>query len=397
MPESLSLAQARRIALAAQGFSDPRPRARPDIRHLRRVMDRVGMVQLDSVNVLVRSHYMTIFSRLGPYPMPALDRFTNGCREVFEYWGHAASLIPVARYPLFRHRMAGYRGWQRVQRMMEEHPGYLEDVLDEVRRRGPLIVSDLEDPGGRTGPWWGYSRGKVALEAHFGRGAVTVSARRNFARVYDLAERVLPGAVLSAPALPTEEAHRQMLLLAAQSLGVGTAADLADYYRIRVPLARPRLAELVEAGELQEVAVEGWTQPAYLYPDTRLPRRVRARALLSPFDSLIWERDRTERLFGFRYRIEIYVPGPDREYGYYVLPFLLGQDLVGRVDLKADRAAGVLLVQAAYAEDGHDRDRVAGELAEALLEMAGWLGLGGVIVRPRGNLVSELSAALPRA
>ena len=267
-------------------------------------------------------------------------------------------------------------------------------MLDEVRARGPLSVADLDDPGERTGPWWGYGKGKVALEWHFRTGALTVRERRNFARVYDLPERVFADGVLSAPAPDAEDAQREMVRLASRSLGVATIGDLADYYRISVPQARERVGELVAAGELEAVAVEGWRQPAYLHPAAKLPRRVDARALLSPFDSLIWSRDRAERLFGFRYRVEIYVPAARRVFGYYMLPFLLGDELVARVDLKSDRQAAVLRVRSAFVEDGRDERRVAAALAVELRSMAGWLELDGVRVGRRGNLAGELGRAI---
>jgi len=401
----LSQLEARRIALAAQGFAEPRPSGRVDIRHLRRVLDRVGLLQIDSVNVLVRSHYLPLFSRLGPYRMGLLDDATYGRRELFEAWAHEASLVPVGHYPLLQHRREAERPWERFDQIAREHPGYVAAVLAQVRDRGPLTTSELDDPGDRTGPWWGYGRGKVALEYHFFRGDVAVHSRKNFTRYYDLPERVFPPEVLAAAgpgqAPDAEEAQRSLLVMAARSHGVGTAKDLADYYRLRVPECRRRLGELVVEGLLREVRVEGWKQPAYLHPEARLPKSTAhrlegARALLSPFDSLIWERDRTERLFDFRYRLEIYVPQPKRVFGYYVLPFLLGDALVGRVDLKADRAKGRLLVRGAFVEEGHDAGEVAESLAGELRLMAGWLGLERVVVGRRGGLSGRLRAALRR-
>jgi hypothetical protein len=394
----LSSDEARRIALAAQGFAEARPSGRVDARHLRRVLKRINLVQLDSVNVVVRSHYMPFFSRLGAYPRELVDDLAFKRRELFEYWGHAASLLPVDHYPLLRHRMEA--AWPRFQAWAEQvapdRPGYVEAVLEEVRTNGPLSVSDLEDPGQRTGPWWGYGPGKVALEWHFRTGALTTRERRGFTRVYDVMERVLPRKVQELPVPSTHEAHRELLMRSARAHGVGTAKDLADYYRIKVPEARPRLAELVEAGQLEPVRVAGWSQPAFLHPEAKLPRKVAGRALLTPFDSLVWERERTERLFGFDYKIEIYVPEPQRKYGYYVMPFLLDGELVGRVDLKSDRDASVLRVRAAHAEPGVNEGRVASELAGELREMAGWLGLEGVSAERRGNLAGELRRAAGR-
>ena len=389
-----SSSEARRIALAAQGFTEPRPRGRIDIRHLRRVVDRIGLIQIDSVNVAVRSHYMPLFSRLGPYPMSLLDDAVYERRELFETWAHEASFVPVKHYPLFRQRMQHAEPWRRIARFAKKYPGYLDAVLEEVRSRGALAASELEDPGSRTGPWWGQGKGKVALEWHFFRGAVCVCERRNFARVYDLTERVLPSEALNGRAPDVDASQRELLLLSARSHGVGTARDLADYYRLSIPRSRELLRELASEGALREVDVEGWREPAYLHPEARVPRGVQARALLTPFDSLIWERDRTERVFDFHYRIEIYVPQKKRRYGYYVMPFLLDEALAARVDLKSDRAKSRLLVKAAYLEEGQDAGRVSEALAGELRLMAEWLGLGEVRVGRKGDLASELRLAV---
>ena len=397
MIDSLSRAEARRIALTAQGFAEPRPVVVEDA-DLRGVIDRLGLIQLDSVNVAVRAHYMPFFSRLGRYPMELLD---DGCHQrfdLFEYWGHVASLIPLQQYPLFRHRMDD-GSHRRARGLRDTDAEYLDSILDEIRRRGPLTIADLEEPGRRNGSgptpgWWNRAPGKVALEYHFAAGDLTSRERRKFSRVYDLPERAIPAELLDAEPVSREEAHREFLRIAARAHGVGTESDLADYYRIRLPEARPRLAELVEAGELLEVDVDGWSQPAYLHPSATTNGKVDARALVSPFDSLIWERDRTERVFGFHYRIEIYVPERQRQYGYYVMPFLLGEDLVARVDLKAERDRGTLRVRGAFIEDGQDADRVAPELASELKLMADWLGLERVRVGRRGNLCGALREAL---
>ena len=383
----LSNREARRIALAAQGFADRPPAGRVDSRHFDRLFDRVKVVQLDSVNVAVRTHYMPAFSRLGPYPRERFDAYAYRRRRLFEAWGHVASLLPVEHYPLLRHRMedAHSRSFGRERR------AYVEAIRGEVAERGPLAVSDLRDQGrGGGGPWWGRSDGKLALEWLFATGRLATSRRGNFTRVYDLAERAIPPEVLAAPAPAARDAQRELLRLAARAHGIGDAGDLADYYRIRVPQARPLLRELVEEGEVLEASVEGWSRPAFLHRDARMPRRIGASALLSPFDSLIWRRERTERLFGFHYRIEIYVPEPERQYGYYVFPFLTGDTLAARVDLKADRARGALLVRAAYLEEGCDAGAVAGDLAANLQAMAAWLELGEVIVGRRGNLATPL-------
>lgn len=394
--ESLSPNEARRIALAAQGFADRSPAGRVDRRHLHRVLDRIGVLQLDSVNVLVRSHYLPLYSRLGPYPVSLLDRTAYRHRELFEYWGHMASLLPVAVQPLFRWRMEqGHQdAWGSMVREYRERPAYVQGVLRQVRERGPIAASELEDPGARSSAWWGWGHGKAALEWLFWTGQVAAVRTGNFERRYDLPERVLPPEVLAAPTPSEEEAHRRLLLISARAMGVATAADLADYFRIRLAQARPRLAELVEDGALLPVTVRGWRDPAYLHPEARLPRWVRAGAVLSPFDSLVWFRARAERLFGFRYRISIYTPAHLREHGYYVLPFLLGDRLTARVDLKADRKAGALAVQAAHLEPDADRGAVASNLAAELRRVASWLGLERVRVADRGDLARDVRAAL---
>ena len=388
----LTIDQARRYALAAQGFTDARPPGRVDVRHFRRVVDRLGVIQLDSVNVFSRTHYMPFFSRLGPYDRGALDGWLWGSGEMFEYWGHEASLIPAQDHRLWRWRMNGNWDWDRVEQIRREHPGYMEAVLDQVRERGPLRTADLHDPGQRDGTaMWGWSKGKVALEALFMEGLVTTSHRPNFVRMYDLTERVVAGEHLAADGLERDEAQTALLTKAAGALGVATADDLADYYRIRMPQARPLIDRMVAEGRIIEVEVQGWEKPAYLHPGARLPRRVEGRALLSPFDNLIWYRERVERLWDFHYRIEIYVPEPKRVYGYYVLPFLLDGDLAARVDLKTDRKAGALLVRGAFAEPDVDEVRVGRELSGELETVASWLGLSEVRVSGNGNLAERIS------
>jgi uncharacterized protein YcaQ len=398
---TLTSAAARRLAVVAQGLAAPRPVTTPDRRHLRRVLKHTSLLQIDSVNVLARAHYLPAFSRLGPYPADLVDRLAYRDRELFEYWGHEASLLPIELHPLMRWRMKRaeqrFETWGRLARLAREQPGYLEDVYAEVRDLGPVSAGQVaKDQKRGTDEWgWNWTDAKTALEFLFWTGRITTSTRRNFERRYDIAERVIPPAVLALPTPSEADAHRELLLIAARAHGVGTIGDLADYFRITVPQARPRIAELVEDGRLQEVAVRGWAQPAYLVAGTILPRRVNARALLVPFDPLVFERARTERIFGFRYRVEIYVPAPKRVHGYYVLPFLLGDSLVARVDLKADRAAGVLLVQAAWAEPAAPEE-TAEELAAELRAMATWLGLDDVVVVPRGDLSSSLADAVRR-
>lgn len=392
----LTQSQARRIALFAQGFGDPRPGARVDRRHVRRVLDRVGLIQVDSVNVLVRAQEMPLFSRLGSHRRDVLPNMTAD-GELFEYWCHEASLLPIELFPLIRWRMARSIEdmWRSMATLAGKEPLYIESVYDEVRDRGPLAVGDLSDPGDKSEGMWGWNKGKKALEYLFWAGRLSARRRASdFARVYDLTERIIPAEVLATPALPEPDAKRELLARAARHLGVATDRDLADYHRLNLPKARPLIADLVEDGRLVPVVVEGQKEAAYLHPDAHLPRWIRARALLSPFDSLVWERARTERVFGFRYRIEIYVPAPKRVYGYYVLPFLLGDRLVARVDLKADRAQSTLLVQSAHVEPEADPVDVAAELADELASMAGWLALERVVVVDRGDLAPELGAAV---
>ncbi|MFL5897118.1 MAG: winged helix-turn-helix domain-containing protein [Solirubrobacterales bacterium] len=407
----LSAEQARRLALAAQGFGRARPAGRVDARHLRRAIDDVGLLQLDSVNVLCRSHYMPVYSRLGPYPRQALDQLAwhvDGQgkarrarrRDLIEYWGHEASLLPVELQPLLRWRMARADGlaWKGVARVAAEQPQLLEFVLNAVRERGPIRASELAAAGRRRAPgeMWSWSEEKTALEYLFFSGQVCAARRVNFERLYDLPERVLPRHVLEAATPTQEEAQRQLLLIAAKRLGVATEADLGDYFRLPRTESKARVAELAEEGGLVPVRVEGWPRPAYLSTErpAGLRRAAAARALLTPFDSLVWARERTERLFGFRYRIEIYVPAPKRVYGYYVLPLLLGDRLVARVDLKSDRQAGVLRVRGAFAEPHADPARVAKELAEELRLLSDWLELGGVSVARKGDLAAPLRRAV---
>jgi uncharacterized protein YcaQ len=386
----LSNDQARRIALAAQGFADVRPAGRIDRRHFRKVINQIGLLQLDSVNVLERSHYLPMWSRLGNYSRSALDEFTARSGEMFEYWGHEASLLPVASHRLFRWRMEEMEPWRRVRGIIGGNPGYVESVRAEIAAHGPLTVSDLADPGDRTGPWWGHGKGKTALDWLFAKGQITAYRNGNFGRLYDLPERVIPRKHLEASAPSKREAFRELLLLAARHHGLGTATDLADYYRLHRPTARTVLAEMAAAGDVEPVEVVGWKHPAFMYPGAKLPRKITGAALLSPFDPVVWERDRTQRLFGFHYRIEIYVPKPKRVYGYYVLPFLVDGELVGRVDLKSDRRNGALLVQGSYVEPDRDVVAVASRLAEELEEMSRWLGLAKIQPAPRGNLAAAL-------
>lgn len=399
--QTLTVRQARRLALAAQGLADPRPTGTPNRGHLRKLLGRTQLLQIDSVNVLMRAHYLPGWSRLGAYDRTLLDRMAFKDRELFEYWGHEASLLPMDLHPLLRWRMhraeQKFETWGRMAQLAQERPGYVQHVLESVRAHGPLTAGELAAEEERNTDYWGWNwtDAKTALEFLFWTGRVTTRERRNFERVYDVTERVIPQRILDLPTPTEEDAHRALLLRAAHACGIGTVGDLADYFRLKNPQARPRIAELVEGGDLEEVQVRGWRHPAYVIPGTRLPRRAGAHSLLVPFDPLVWERDRTERLFGFRYRIEIYVPAAKRTHGYYVLPFLLGDALAARVDLKSDRDARVLRVQAAYAEPDAP-EHTADSLAEELHDLAHWLGLDGVTVARRGDLAPRLAAAVKR-
>ncbi len=393
---------ARRIALGAQGFTDSRPSAATR-RHLQRVLARVQLLQLDSVNVAVRAHYMPLFSRLGAYESALVDdaAWTHSVRRprlLVETWAHEASLVPVEDWPLF-HSGAKKQGWWRgYQEILDRSPQLVEDVLAAVKEHGPIGAGALEkviggEEGGRKGPWWDRSEVKRLCEYLFGLGVLTTGTRKGFERLYDLTERVIPADVLARKWTP-EEGSRELITRAAVALGVATEPDLRDYYRLDPRRSQAAVSELVEGGVLEPVSVDGWRGVGYRHVDAIAPRRVAGRALLCPFDPLIWERARTERIFGFRYRIEIYVPEPRRVHGYYVFPFLLDGQLVARVDIKADRAAGVLRVQSAFAEEGVERGRVAAELAGELEVMAGWLGLEDVVVMPKGDLAAELTVAV---
>jgi len=397
MREKLSLATARRVALAASGFAEPRPEGALTRRHFNRVLHRLGQFQIDSVSVAVRAHYMPLFSRLGAYPMSMLEgAATPKQRLLFEYWAHEASFLPVDTWPLWQWQMRRAERGENIYSGLASFGRERPDLIAEMERRvatdGPLAASDLEGQRGKGG-WWGWSDGKAALEWLFWAGRITARERKpSFERVYDLPERVIPRSVRDLPVPDEEEAHRQLTRIAAAALGVATIGDLRDYFRLPAPSYKDRVAELVEAGDLLPVNVEGWSQPTYLSPAARFPRRIDARALLSPFDPLVWERSRAERLFDFRYRIEIYTPAEKRIYGYYCLPFLLGERIVARVDVKADRAASVLRVQASHAEPCAPSD-TPGQLMLELRHMADWLGLERVEIAPSGDLAPALASA----
>ena len=410
MPVTLSLVEARRLAIAAQGFGARPPR--PTAAHLRRLASRVHAFQIDSVNVLVRAHYVPAFARLGPYPTETLDSLAYRKRELFEFWGHEACLMPLSLYPLVRYRMDKHAGRTRDY-MKSARGGYTARVYDEVAERGPLGAGDLSDPGKRSKgwwSWWGSGNGKAALEHLYDAGLVAIAGRHRFERLYDVTERVIPRAALEAPALSREEAMKQLICLGAEAVGVGTLRDLTGYFNIdgwrdrlpagppwtwrktrrgwrTKPIVKQLVAELLEEGRLQPIQVESWKEPAFLHPKARIPRDGHACALVTPFDSLVWDRDRIDRLFGMKYTIEIYTPVEKRKYGYYVCPFLLGNTLVARCDLKADRERKVLMVHGAFLEPGQRAGDVFPELAIELHRMQNWLELDKIEYGQRGDLL----------
>jgi uncharacterized protein YcaQ len=393
-----SAAEARRIALAAQGFAVPRPRT-PSRRHFKTLLERLGLVQVDSVNVLVRAHYMPFFSRLGPYPVQWLDEaaYHPRKRHLFEYWGHEASLIRLDLLSYLGWRMrkssTGEGVWRSVRDISIEQPELLRRIEAEIRNRGPLSAGQLEKfllAERRTAGWWGWSDCKKAVEWLFWVGRLTTATRRNFERIYDLTERVFPN--FRPEEVSETEGQRMLIRVAAKALGIATASDLSEYFRLTREAGQRGIEELVAAGELIQTTVDGWSQPAFLDPKAHLPRQVEVGALVSPFDPLLWDRRRAERLFGFRYRIEIYTPAHKREHGYYVVPFLLGEAFVARLDLKADRATGTLRVLSAHHEPGVKPGDVVEPLRSELAELARWLNLERITVSKRGNLAPALAA-----
>ena len=412
----MSLAQARRVALAAQGFGVERPNAGGSetsgspitMRHVQRVIDTVGILQIDSVNVLSRSHYLPVFSRLGNYPRELLDRASmNPPRRLVEYWAHEASFVPPTTHRLLRWRMAraADEAWGGMTRIARDRADLLETIRAVMAEHGPLTAAAAERligddrPRERNGEWgWNWSDVKRAIEFLFWSGELSSAGRTSqFERRYALPAQVLPAAVAAAPDPDPDDARRDLVRIAARAMGVASERCLRDYFRLKPLEARTAIAELVDAGELLPTTVVGWDRPVYLHPQARQPRRITARALLSPFDSLVWERPRTEALWNFRLRLEIYTPAAKRVHGYYVLPFLLGDELVGRVDLKADRAAGgggTLQVRASWVEPGVPPEAVAPELAEELRLMAEWLGLDQVVVFGVGDLAAALAVCI---
>ena len=394
----LSGCEATRIALAAQGLGRPPRAGRKSRAHLDEVVARIGLLQMDSVNILTRAHYMPLFSRMGGYDPALLDTaaWHNRRRGLFEYWGHEASLLPLSLQPYLRWRMAraerleGIYGG--IAAIVRDKPDFIAETYRAVEQGGPLAAGDLDRANHKGSSWWGWTDTKIALEYLFWAGRITTATRRGFERIYDLTERVIPPDIRAMPTPTEADAQRHLIAIAARALGVASEADLRDYFRLDALDSRARIAELVEERRLIPVTVEGWRQCAYIDADASAARKGTGSALLSPFDPLVWARDRTERLFGFRYRLEIYTPAHKREYGYYVLPFLSGERLTARVDLKAERKTGTLHVAAAHLEPCADMGRTAHELSVQLRARAGWLGLDRVSVADRGNLAPALSA-----
>jgi uncharacterized protein YcaQ len=396
---SLTLAEARRLALAAQLSPGAHRQPTPNAAAMWKLVDHLGLLQIDSVNVLSRSHYLPVFSRLGAYDQAILDQLTYSRkkRRFFEYWAHEASFLPFSLFPLLRWRMDDARQgigiYGSLASFAKEQAPYIEGILDQIGKHGPIAVRDLQDPGKRLAGWWGWSPGKIALEYLFWIGEVTAATRRNFERLYDLTERVVPADILASPPMLRADAIRRLMLLSARALGIATFSDLRDYFRLPLADAKLALSQLVEDKSLEQVMVDGWRNPAFIASGTRLPRRTpECRSLISPFDPLIWERARTERLFDFCYRIEIYTPAPKRRHGYYVLPFLLRDRFTARLCLKADRKQSLLLVNAAHREDGIDETETAQALMRELELLAEFLGLSGISIARKGSLAKALKA-----
>lgn len=394
----MRIVEARRIALAAQGFARPQP-AKPTQAHFKRVLKNMSVLQLDSVQYVCRSHYLPVFARLGVFDTGHLDKFTYGTSHVLETWAHEASLIPMEHEPLLRWRKtrsAEGKVWAHLRELAEKRPEYVASLRREIEERGPLHAGQLSEPGkNKKGTWWNArSDGKVALEWMFHAGQVGARRDSNFRRVYDLPERIIPDKVQAIQTPSVSDAHRELLMLAAKSHGIASMDCLADYFRIKISEARPRVAELVEDGRLTQVEVEGWDKPGYLHPKREQPGSIEVATVLSPFDPVVWNRKRAAKLFNFEYRIEIYVPQPKRKYGYYVLPFLMGDTLRARVEVKADRKAGRLLVIGAWLEKGQDGSRTAERLAGSLRTLATQLKLDTLTLPRKGNLAKLLATAL---
>ncbi len=395
----MRIAQARRIALGAQGFCDPAPKSHAIRTHFKRALSRMAILQLDSVQYVCRSHYLPMFSRLGAYDTTRLDDFTYRSDRVLEVWSHEASLVPMGHEPLMRWRQQqasqGIGVWKGLYRIGQDEPGYVEYIYDQIVDRGPLRPGDLADARPRSGEWWGASSiGKTVLEYLFRCGRVGSRRDANFQRHFDLPERIIPAEIRDRPTPELHEAQRELLLVAARAHGIGTLDCLSDYHRMGNKTARPRLAELVEDAQILQVNVDGWSEPAYLHPAAKKPRSVAACSVLSPFDPVVWNRRRAKLLFDFDYRIEIYVPAAKRQYGYYVLPFLLGDDLVGRIEVKADRKHGVMRVLGAWSEPGHEDEFTAAAMASSLRELAKHLQMDDFEHPQKGNLAALVALQL---
>jgi uncharacterized protein len=396
---ALSIAEARRVALHAQGFSGQSRDAKATWPKMQAMVQKLHLLQIDSVNVLVRSHYLPLYARLGHYDVAALDArcFTQSKRHFFECWAHEASLVPLDLHPLMRWRMDRARAGNGTYKSMNayglENKPFLKTTLDHIRENGPIRSSEVPGGGKAEGGWWGWSKGKMTLETLFDQGLVTAATRQGFERIYDVPERVLPADVLNLPTPSERDCFRILIEKSAEALGIATEFDLRDYFRLPVAEARQATLDAVESGAIVPVTVEGWNRQAYLHRDAKIPRKAGATALLSPFDPIVWDRDRAERLFNFHYRIELYTPGPKRKFGYYVLPFMVGERLAGRLCLKSDRETGTLLVNRAHLEDGENPAEVAAAIAAELQLMSQWLGLGKVKIGRAGAFAKALSAA----
>ena len=378
--DELTIVEARSLALAAQGFDKPRTKSKSSIADAVQVIKKLGVIQIDSVNVLVRSQELPLFSRLGDHDRNAINKATAQSK-IFEYWGHEAALLPVELQPLFRWKMNAARTgkikhWG-LTSFYADNKAFVKRILKHVEANGPVTARELSTRTEKKSSWWDWDEAKTALEYLFLTGQIMARGRgTDFARIYDITERVLPSKILNTPTPTENEARKQLLVRAAKAQGVATLSDLADYYRQKTAVIKPLVIELVEQGELREVTVDTWVERAFVHRSAKLPKKLYATALLSPFDSLVWCRPRNERLFNFHYRIEIYTPKEKRKFGYYVLPFMLNGEIVGRVDLKADRANAKLLVQSVHTEKGIKRASINGALTDELRALANWLDLG---------------------
>ncbi len=393
---TLSILEARRIALHAQGFQGQSRDTKPTWSKIARTVDALNLLQIDSVNVLVRSHYLPLYARLGDYDRAALDKrsFDNKHRQFFECWAHEASLVPLDLHPLMRWRFERAKRGDGIYRQMDDfgknNMPFLKSTLDFITKSGPTRTSEIPDGGKANGSWWGWSKGKLAMETLFDQGLVTTATRQGFERIYDIPERVIPSNILGKATPSEPDTFRTLIEKASIALGIATAIDLRDYFRLPVAEAAKAIAENVESGILKPVAVEGWKQPAFIHKDSKLPKSAGATALLSPFDPLVWNRPRAERLFNFHYRIELYTPEEKRKFGYYVLPLLHGENLVGRFCLKADRATSTLNVNTSHFEHGVDAPAIAPQAVAELNKMATWLGLENLKIMRKGNLAPHL-------